>query len=230
MTGPARTANPVSRSRNQKRNQGRVRQTPQTADTAPLLACFDRRGCWPLRPAHARHCGTNGRRHMFLREPASPRIGLRRTTRRGCPAPDTRLPLETCRVALGLWSCSVCGEKASSLCNQLEGFAEACRGMQRGCTAPSEGSAAQGSGFRGIESSTAIPLCQPERKFGIAKLPSQNVLDGRIEWPRARGAETGRRTRPSAGRVRTEHVHASRERHDEMDVQRSIISWIGKSK
>ena len=92
--------------------------------------------------------------------------------------------------------------------------AEACRGavLHR-----------QRSGFRGIESSTAIPLCQPERKFGIAKLPSHNVLEGQIQWPRARGAETGRRTRPSAGRVAQSKPGAPRQ----IDVQRSNISWVG---
>ncbi len=66
----------------------------------------------------------------FPQEPASPRIGLRRTTRRGCPAPDARLPLETCRVAFGLWSSSVCGENASLPLNRLEGFAEAAEGCR----------------------------------------------------------------------------------------------------
>ena len=166
----------------------------------------------------------------FPQEPASPRIGLRRTTRRGCPAPDARLPLETCRVAFGLWSSSVCGENASLPLQLARGVCKGCkgcRGVQRGCTVTPEGSAAQGSDFCGIESSTAIPLCQHKGKFGIAKLPSQNVREGQIQWPTALGAATGRLTRPSVCQGRTEHVHTSATINHELEVQRSIVAWLG---
>jgi hypothetical protein len=189
VSGPATTAtvSAVSQSsRNQAKQHNtntRTAQMARMAQQAPgcpaWLACFDGGGCWAIRRAHARHCGTNGR--MFPQWPPSRGIGLRRATRRASSTGAGWPPNMP----------SVCGYWGQVLA--------VCVGNARGL---------QTAFVRAVACPGRYPVppsrCQPKNVWGAKLWSSQTVLECQIQWPGACGAETGRRNRRSAGQRRTE--------------------------